>query len=160
MDSVRKLVLISCILAIAISVFDMLYPGKKFEKQMRLLLSLVFVIGIITPVFTGAISFTVPTFASVRENQNYNNLQDSVYQSYQSNIKENIENNLTKIIRQNEINVKEISVSINIDEDNCISISEVSIIPEDNKDTAEIISIIKSEVGIEPNIMQGEESNG
>ena len=66
----------------------------------------------------------------------------------------------SQISKTNEINVKEISVSINIDEDNCISISEVSIIPEDNKDTAEIISIIKSEVGIEPNIMQGEESNG
>lgn len=153
-DSVRKLILIACLLAIAISITDMLYPAKKFSKQMRLLFSLTFVIGIITPIITGSVDFTIPASLSMNNSVEYENMDKFVYDTYEGNITSNIEHNILDILNKNKINVQEISVSVNINEDNSIDINEVNIITDNSDQSDQITNIVTSEVGVQPNIIE------
>ena len=158
MDTLSKIVLIACILAIAISILNTLYPSKKFEKQVHLIFSLIFLIGVLTPIVTGSVQLSIPTANTFDNNQSYQDMQNNINATYKTTIESNISKSLSNRLVQNKINVKEISTKVNIAEDNSISISEVNIACNSLDNNEEILNLVKSEVGQEVNVVikQGE----
>lgn len=158
MEALRKIVIIACLLAIAIAIVDMLYPSKKFDKQVHLIFSLIFLIGIITPFLSGSVNFNLSDISTVEQSQNYVEIQDNVNKQYVSTIESNISCSLSTLLNQNQINIKEISTKVNIAEDNSISISKVNIACNNINDNQKILNLIQSEVGQEVNVVinQGE----
>ncbi|MEG0615343.1 MAG: stage III sporulation protein AF [Oscillospiraceae bacterium] len=149
MDFIKKIVLISSLLAIGISILDMLYPNKKFTKQLRIVFSLIFIIGIFSPLVAGNVEFSFPTALEIKETPEYSVMQTNVEKQLNKKIEENISLALTKKLEANGIAVKNIFVNINIAQDNSISINEVNIISENDFDAEKAIALIKSEVGKE-----------
>ena len=153
MDAVRKIVLISCFLAIALSILDMLYPNKKFEKQVHLIFSLVFIIGIITPFLTGGIAFAIPDIERMETSQTYSTIQNTVQNEYKSEIEANVNRSLFALLQKNQTNAKEISTKINIADDNSISIIEVEVMSDDSGEDQKIRTLIQGEIGQEVNVV-------
>ncbi|MFR0949230.1 MAG: hypothetical protein ACLSFT_00690 [Ruminococcus callidus] len=56
MEAMRAVVLVTCVISILSGVLDALKPNARFDRQLRLLLS-VFVLGILTPLSQGAAAF-------------------------------------------------------------------------------------------------------
>ena len=158
MDALRKIVLIACLLAIAISILDMLYPSEKFNKQVHLIFSLIFLLGITAPIISGKIQLDIPKVDDFKESTTYTDMQDNVNAQYKTTVEQNINKALTEKLSKNQINIKEISTKVNIADNNSISISEVEIACNSLVDNEKILNLIKSEVGQEVNVVvkQGE----
>ena len=54
METMRAIVLVTCVISILSGLLDVLKPSAKFDRQLRLLLASVFVLGIFTPLSRGA----------------------------------------------------------------------------------------------------------
>lgn len=57
METMRAIVLVTCVISILSGLLDVLKPSAKFDRQLRLLLASVFVLGIFTPLSRGAAEF-------------------------------------------------------------------------------------------------------
>ncbi|MFR3810963.1 MAG: hypothetical protein ACLTXT_00195 [Ruminococcus callidus] len=57
MEAMRAVVLVTCVISILSGVLDALKPNARFDRQLRLLLSVVVVLGILTPLSQGAAAF-------------------------------------------------------------------------------------------------------
>ena len=142
MDALRKIVLIACLLAIAISILDALYPSKKFDKQVHLIFSLIFLLGITAPIISGKIQFNIPDAENFKESKNYTDIQANVNKQYKTTVEENINKALTEKLSKNQINIKEISTKVNIADNNSISISEVDIACNSLDNNQKILNLI------------------
>lgn len=143
MEKIRSIVLIACFLSIAISVLDMLYPNKRFEKQVGFIFSLVFLIGITTPFITGGI--TLPSF-SLPDNS-YKDISADVNGQLKLATEKNIETALKSRLTAQSLAVKNISVDVTISGQDSISITKVQIVPEETTDCERVRAIVASELG-------------
>ena len=110
---------------------------------------MVFIIAIATPLLDGGIDFEVPTIEKIENSEEYIAVTNTYNQSLANSFKQNIENNLKEKLKVNSINPKEILLVVNIDEDNCISISEVNLVllVQDKSNREKAVNIIKNEIG-------------
>ncbi len=162
MEKLRSLTFIACYLGIAISMLDIITPCDKLKKQIRFIFSMVFIIAIATPLLDGGIDFEVPTIEKIENSEEYIAVTNTYNQSLANSFKQNIENNLKEKLKVNRINPKEILLVVNIDEDNCISISEVNLVllVQDKSNREKAVNIIKNEIGDLPvNITFSEDDN-
>ena len=152
METFRNITFIACFISIAISMFDIITPEGKFKKQIRLIFSLVFIVAIINPILNGHIDFSIADKIDIKETNEYLMVNQTFYDSLADNYSDNIEQLLNQKLLINEIKADEISVNVNINEDNCIDINEVKIVlavKYKNK-TDEVTEIIKNEIGNYP----------
>ena len=67
--------------------------------------------------------------------EDYSNIQDYTYKSIQTEV----ETSITELLQQNDILCKNISVSINITDDSCISINRVTLSTNDFEKSKQVI---------------------
>ena len=100
MATFQMISLTACFLGIVITVFSRLYPSEKFEKQMKTIFSLVFIISIVTPIvqkelYLPDISETVTTssdyYQSICENTD-----EYFIKALENNISANLKSELNK----------------------------------------------------------------
>ena len=77
MSAFSSVIGLACFISLAISFIDMICPEKKFEKQLKVIFSLIFIISVITPFLKGDIIFDLPEIDIVSadisvENERYN----------------------------------------------------------------------------------------
>lgn len=147
MDGIRNLVLISCILAVAISLLEMVSPSNRLKKQLRLIFSLIFIIGIVTPIFSGKISFSGINTADLSLKEGYKNVSADIDNELKLQIEENISNRLTEKLEINGYSVKGILTMINILDDKSIVINEVKVSANSIDEQNNIFSLIHEELG-------------
>ncbi len=145
MEALKKLVAVSCFLAVGISMLDMLCPEKKFEKQIRLIFSLFFLIGLAAPFLSGG-NFSFEGFDLPKEGD-FSSVQDSLKEDYKSAIEKNISSALLEKLKASGVNADKISTKVNISDDNSISISEIEVELSQNSDKQKAFDVIKNEVG-------------
>lgn len=145
MEALKKLVAVSCFLAVGISMLDMLCPEKKFEKQMRLIFSLFFLIGLAAPFLSGG-GFSFEGF-NLSEKSDFSSVQNSLKEDYKTAIEKNISSALLEKLKANGINADKISTNVNISDDNSISISEIEVELSDKGLEQKAFDVIKNEVG-------------
>ena len=54
MKTMQTIVLIACVISLISGILDAVRPNRKFDRQMQLLLSVVFLLAILTPLAKGA----------------------------------------------------------------------------------------------------------
>lgn len=149
MGALRSITLIACFLGIAISMFDIVTPSEKLKKQIRFIFSLVFIIAIITPILNGNVNFEIPTVEKIENSEEYIAVTKAYNESLANIFKTNIEKNLKEKLSVNNINAKNVSLIVNIDEKDSISISEADVVlavsQMDLEDKA--ISVVQNEIG-------------
>lgn len=152
METFRNITFIACFISIAMSMLDMITPEGKFKKQVRLIFALVFIIAIVNPILHGHFNFKLDDIVDIKETSEYLMVTDTFYNSLAENYSDNIEQVLNQKLLINEIKANEISVNVNISEDNCIDINEVKIVLAVRlKDKADKTKeIVKNEIGNYP----------
>lgn len=147
MDILNKMILTACLCGIAVSICDMVSPSEKFSKQIHFILSLVFAIGILTPVIGIVQKFSDDSSVMSMESYDFQSENEVVYDKYLKQITEdNIENSLRMLLENNNITVDKICVEIDISDNSCIFINNIGLSCNDFEKASEIIN---SEVGRE-----------
>lgn len=143
MEGIKKIVFIACIMAVIISMFDIMYPGKKFASQIKMIFSVIFILALVVPMTNLNINFE--NLETYTQNVKYSEVNSSVIGVFKNTAENNISNALMEKLIESGYEAKEIKTSINISEDNSISINEVRITCCDPSN--ELYDLVKSEVG-------------
>ena len=122
---------LACFVSLAISLVDMICPEKKFEKQLKVIFSLLFVISVATPFLKGDIILDFPEIDIVSadisvESKRYD---DTIIKEIEQNVEKGLQNEL---LNKN-LYTEEISVSVNISDNNSISICKVIFYTENSE---------------------------
>lgn len=128
MEAFRMISATACFLGIVITVFSRLYPSEKFEKQMKTIFSLIFLISIATPLLNG--KFNLPDISETvtASSSYYQEISSNADEYFVNSIENNISVRLEAALNSKNIFPLEIQTSVNISEDNSISINEVNVL--------------------------------
>ena len=138
LETLKNSVLSVCLLSIAVSVCLLICPDTALQKQVRFLISLLFIISLILPFRN--ISF-LDSLEAIQQERSDTAMQEITEQS--------VENALKSVLAQNGITCSETDVSVHIDENHCISITDVSVTCDDFQNTVHLLKeILGEEVGI------------
>ncbi len=149
MGTIQQIALSICLVSVAISLLDSLSPEGRFKKQIRLILSLIFLLSILNPVMEGEFSdFNIEDLMSSNEYIEANALY---YENLEENFAINIESSLKIQLEQENIFPKKISPIVNISEDNSIDINRIEFIlsSEDEENIDVIKEIVVNETACE-----------
>ena len=154
MSAFSSFIGLACFVSLAISFIDMICPEKKFEKQLRVIFSLVFIISVATPVIKGDIIIDFPEIDMVSSDISIEKEQydDEVIKQIEHNVAEGLYNELL----YKNLCIEEILVSVNISDNNSISISKVIFYTENSETEEEIYSEIRKILGEETEIIRGQ----
>ena len=135
MNIIQSFVVTACAIGIIFSVISSMVDISKFQKEFRLMFTSIFLIILISYFLNLDFSF----LKSVSLDSNPYSLEDFSTDSYASDtITLQIENSIQEFLSQKGIDCENISVSINITDENCISINRVTL-KTDNFQYAELL---------------------
>ena len=123
MEAMRAVVLVTCVISILSGVLDALKPNARFDR--RLLLSAVFVLGILTPLSQGAAAFQ-PDWEPDTETAAVE-LEAAAAQATQKQAAANLEESLEAMLWQHGIADAQAEAEMYISGDNCIEIEQVTV---------------------------------
>lgn len=144
MSAMRILVASACFMSVGICIAQTLLPERKFDRQMRIIFSLLFIAAIASPIMSGRLNFdfselsdSVTAFADVYD----------IEEDMRREIGKNIADGLAEELSARGIPAEKICVDVNIEDENCISITNIGFIPLYDKDAEEISATIKFLLG-------------
>ena len=147
MDAFKELVTTLCLAGIGLAIYKMMVPSGTYEKQIRVLVSLVFILGVISPFARGEISIPVSANNELIESIEYARIEEQANSYLKSHFTTNLESALIKVLEEKGIDVDKISVNVDISEEYSISINEVRVLISNNADTGAVKAAIIKEVG-------------
>lgn len=162
MDTLKAVTLIACFLGIAISMLDIITPSEKLKKQIRFIFSLVFIIAITSSILNSEIDFEIPSSKDIEQSEQYQAVMKTYTQNLADNFKTNIEKNLEEKLKINNIGAKKVSLNVDIDENECISIkgADVVLTKTDKNVSSKVKTVIQNEIGnTQVNITYTEEND-
>ena len=161
----KEILLNVCMTAIALCIFKMLIPENSMKKQTNFLISCFFLASLAFFFTSGKANFgvTADSFEFSLEDSAYSDFSESYAESQKRAFERELRANLERVLKENQINVKEIHVSVNISDKFSISINEIRLVlvtqeqglceeelnEEDLKALKEAIHIVKKEVGLD-----------
>ncbi len=137
----------ACFLGIVIAIFSKLYPSEKFEKQMKTIFSLVFLISVLTPILNGSLTFPDIRETVAASNSYYQEISENTDIYFIKSVENNISTRLKAELNLHNIFPVEVMTIVNISDDNSISISEVNVTISETTDVKKIKSCIADAVG-------------
>ncbi|MBP1565007.1 MAG: stage III sporulation protein AF [Oscillospiraceae bacterium] len=155
MEILEKMTCAGCFIGIAVSAADMIKPDDKFSAHIKMMFSVMFMMAFLSPVVKGDISETIKNSIHTNSDISYTSLSEAAENEMSRFIEDNIENSLSELMNTAEISFDEISVKININDDNSIDISEIYL-DADDFDKAQ--KLIKKEIGKEVLIYEKSET--
>ena len=144
MNTIKMMIGTACFIGIAISIADMIKPSEKFNKQIRMIFSLTFVLSILTPIVSSGFDFSISQDTMSTNGSQYSEMDTAVDNQIKMMTENNIANSLMVKLVESGIKCNEIDVSINIDENSGISINKIEIDSDDNEKSKMIISTLLS----------------
>ena len=147
MDAFKELVTTLCLAGIGLAIYKMMVPSGTYEKQIRVLVSLVFILGVISPFARGEISIPVSANNELIESIEYARIEEQANSYLKSHFTTNLESALIKVLEEKGSAVDKISVNVDISEEYSISINEVRVLISNNADTGAVKAAIIKEVG-------------
>lgn len=151
--------MIACLIGIIIAIMDALYPSEKYAKQIKMIFSLVFLSCIVVPFAKDDVELEDVYVSSEYSDENIKNKYDLTYDYFIKSIESNINMELMNKVNQKENLAEEILTSINIYEDNSISIREVKIVLSDMSKEEDAKRIILEAVGEDVEVLVEEYDN-
>ena len=135
------------ITAILTGIIKALIPSDKYEKQIRIIISLFFII-----VIAGFISrgFNLSFFTEIDSiNTGYNDYTSVIYDMTVEETAKNLNNGIKSLLNEKGMYPKKIYIDTNILDNDCISIIEVKLIFRNMEDVdeEEAVRLVKSLVG-------------
>ncbi|MCM1226865.1 MAG: hypothetical protein NC320_05485 [Clostridium sp.] len=125
MELMKKLIISACFLSIVISLADMLKPGEKFTRQLKMIFSLIFISGIILSVANSDFEFELPTAAAPDEIEGYKEIESAADKAVLEAAETSVNDMICRILTTEGISFEKISAVINMNDDGSINIIEV-----------------------------------
>lgn len=151
MEEIGNAVKTVCIVSGAICIIECMVSGTRFRNQIKLILSLIFVIVLISPIIRGNFDTDIIDIESYF-NIDYSESEDKYIEELKKQTEANISEVLMEQIRASGIKCEEIKVSVNISEANSISINSITVSADNYEDAAEVI---RSSLGAETEVRNG-----
>lgn len=131
MEQLRTIITAACMLSIAVALCNLLKPSRIFERQVRFLISLLFAISLAAPLLR--IDWTLPPaeLSQMQMDAQTQQLAQEAQQLILTETKHRTQAALCDILTGNGITCPQLEVEIHIDDEQCISISEVSAVCSD-----------------------------
>lgn len=153
METFRMISATACFLGIVITFFSRLYPSEKFEKQMKTIFSLVFLISILTPLLQRKLQLPDINETIAVGNSYYQEIGMNTDNYFISSVEKNISTRLETEMNKKNIFPLEIRTAVNISDNNSISINEVNVLVTDAEKADEIKSCIYACIGTDAAII-------
>lgn len=149
MNSIRAITLVACFIGIAIAMLDIVRPSDRLKKQIRLIFSLVFLVAVLSGIMKSEIRLDIPSQEDIENSEKYIAVSKTYTKSLADIFKRNIENNLKEKLEINNIKVCDVSLNVDISENDEISISGADIKLNGNFRSMEgkVRTIIENEIG-------------
>lgn len=147
METFRMISATACFLGITLSVFGRMYPSEKFGKQMKTIISLIFLISVLKPVVKGELQLPDISETVTASSSYYQSISENTDEYFISAMENNISARLKTTLSENNYFSEEIHTNINISDDNSIFISEVIVLVQNDDCSDEIKKCITENVG-------------
>lgn len=147
METFHMISLTACFLGIVITVFSRLYPSQKFEKQMKTIFSLIFLLSVVTPLVNNELRLPDISETVTASSDYYQTITENTDVYFIKALENNISANLKAELNKAEFYPLEIQTSVNISEDNSISINEVRVIMQSTECSDVIKNLISNNIG-------------
>lgn len=135
MSTIQSFIMTSCVLSIIFSIFASIIDLSKFEKEFKFLLVGIFSIMLMKSILQ--LDFSFFKDISLTDNPYYNENTSKDYTI--STTKTTLENSIKDLLTNHGISYENISVDINITENNCISINRVYLLVDDFSNASRLI---------------------
>ncbi len=140
MEQWNTVVIGACMLSIAIAIFHMIRPDQTFTRQIRFLVSLLFITSLAAPVLhltTEAAGWNA--HAEITENPHANDLSKEMERQILTQTEDYAAQALTALLEDAGISCTEMDVTVHIDDMDSIYISEVSTVCGDYQNACRIL---------------------
>lgn len=139
MDQLKAILTTACLLSLTIGLCNVLKPGVIFEKQIRFIISLIFVLGLVSPILSLKSDGVCVTFAKSSGEVNAQSLTEQMYDEILIITEDKTETALLELLSSNGVECEDLQIQAHIDEGQCIYISEVSVVCDEPQRTCEIL---------------------
>ncbi len=137
MEQMKTVVIGACMLSLAVGLCHMIKPSRTFEKQVRFLVSMLFVICMVSPFLHLEFSDIPELLAEAEETEQSQALEEELQSQVLASTRTQTEAAIAQLLTAQGIACSEIAVTVHIDETGCISISEVSVTCDDEQKASE-----------------------
>ncbi len=134
LDSFRSSVLSVCLLSTAVSVCLMICPDNALKKQVKFLLSLLFVISLAMPFR----DFRIPSAPGVSQQEQADR---TVLHLTEQTVRETLET----LLAEKQIFCREIQVNLHIDSAGCISITDIRVCCDQPQEAEQLLHEVLGE---------------
>lgn len=131
MERLQTAVLAACAISMLTGILQLLRPNEKFDRQLRLFTAGLMLISILMPLLQGIQTLT-PDWSLLESPPSYesSDFAEQVRQQTASQVESNLEQTLQAELQIHGINVKSLSVTVHISEEDRIDISSVTVISD------------------------------
>jgi hypothetical protein len=138
MSTITSIVSIACFVSVGIAIADMIKPSDKFDKQLKTVFAIILALAVVIPFTKAEFSLGFSADTDIKPQSDFYSTRILQVQTEQ-----NIERELKIMLAANDIDVKNIFVTTNIEDNLSISIIKVEIYTgssEDNQKSKELIA--------------------
>lgn len=127
MDILKTSIFTACIIGIVSSFTDIAAPEGALKKQMKVILTMILILGIFTPFLSGGFKLDLNAADKLVDQDEYEDLSENFQEMYLNRSTENIKDVLTNLIEQQGITVKKTVIDSQLDEYNSLEIKKVTV---------------------------------
>ncbi len=127
MNILKTAIFTACIIGIVSSFTDMASLEGALKKQLKIILTMILILGIFTPFLGGGFKLDLNAADKLVEQDEYENLNENFQEMYLNQSSENIENVLTELLKQQGISVEKTVIVSQLDEYNSLEIKKATI---------------------------------
>lgn len=154
MESIQSAAYAICLTLIATGVFTMLMPSNNMEKVLKFAVSLFFLSSIVLPFLRGDFHFSLD-LSQQEQTVDTQPLEAQTTQSFAKLAEHRLETEAENVLTLQGITPKKVEAAIHIGDDNCITISTLTITlhAADFLQAESVKESIAEEVGLTPEII-------
>lgn len=145
MSSLKTAVFIGCMLGIAFALIKSLVPEKKIFKNLKMIMSLVLLVSVITTFSNEEFDFSFEAYRADAQ-VNSDELQKKLDEAYVAEIENIIEKNVGLYFLKNEIEAKKLVIDTRVDEYNFLEVEKVRVSVADN-DAQKALELLRTLLG-------------
>lgn len=127
MDILKTSIFTACIIGIVSSFTDIAAPEGALKKQMKVILTMILILGIFTPFLSGGFKLDLNAADKLVDQDEYEDLSENFQEMYLNRSTENIKDVLTNLIEQQGITVKKTVIDSQLNEYNSLEIKKVTV---------------------------------
>lgn len=139
MELLKKVILVSCLLSVVLSLADALKPDDKFKHQLKFIFSAVFLTAVITTFAGSDFELDIPVSAGSESLEGYEEIEAAADRTVLGSAQASLNDMISRILTSKGISFKKISADVNMTEDGSININWIGYCGDDIEGAREVI---------------------